>query len=85
MAQPETLYQVLSQPLDASRVKQLHTVHEAIKASLAGQQPGSRVGLETLVVCAEAALKVCCNLHGVRNWFRGPQTHAHACSPYVGM
>jgi hypothetical protein len=58
MALPETLYHVLSQPVDASRVKQLRTVHEAIKASLSGHQPGSRVGLETLVVCAEAALKV---------------------------
>ena len=58
MAQPETLYQVLAHPVDASRVKQLQTVHEAIKASLSGQQPGSRVGLETLVACAEAALKV---------------------------
>lgn len=59
MAQPETLHQVLAQPADASRVKQLQTVHEAITASLSGQQPGARVGLETLVLCAEAALKVC--------------------------
>ncbi|GLI64300.1 hypothetical protein VaNZ11_007525, partial [Volvox africanus] len=58
MANPEMIYQVLSQPVDASRAKQLQTVHEAIKANLAGQQAGLRVGLETLVVCAEAALKV---------------------------
>lgn len=58
MAQTETLQKVLAAPADASRVKQLQTVHEAITASLSSQLPSARVGLETLVSCAEAALKV---------------------------
>jgi hypothetical protein len=58
MAQQETLHYVLAQPPDASRLKQLATVHEAIVESLEGQPPGARVSLDTLVLCAEAALKV---------------------------